>query len=231
MILTLPVLILSGVSYYTAGGSIEDEIMRSARNSVDQLNEMIDQNIEKKRMLLHISVKRSKKNIQGKGQTSLRQSLNNTPGKQRCRSRFTGSEDGVYVQHPYTKCLTAIIRRKGPGLKKRLRKRRNYRYRSIHICRYRQHGHYHRQTNKDGSGVAALSLNIDELIKATNDIKVGKDGFAFISSASKNISPTRRLKPELKVKAAGLIKFTAKERRIQVYFEGKPSKWLLRQTN
>lgn len=61
LILTLPVLILSGVSYYTAGGSIEDEIMRSARNSVDQLNEMIDQNIEKKRMLLHISVKRSKK--------------------------------------------------------------------------------------------------------------------------------------------------------------------------
>ncbi len=58
LILTLPVLILSGVSYYTAGSSIEDEIMRSARNSVDQLNETIDQNIEKKkRMLLHISVK------------------------------------------------------------------------------------------------------------------------------------------------------------------------------
>ncbi|MCY9269694.1 chemotaxis protein, partial [Bacillus licheniformis] len=73
LILTLPVLVLSGVSYYTAGGSIEDEIMRSARNSVDQLNEMIDQNIEKKAdAVTYFSEEIKEKTYKEKGQTSLR---------------------------------------------------------------------------------------------------------------------------------------------------------------
>lgn len=75
-------------------------------------------------------------------------------------------------------------------------------------------------------------MNIDELIKATNDVKVGKDGFAFISSASKNISPIRRLKPELKVKAVGLTKFTAKKKvNSNILLKEKKSKWRLQQTN
>lgn len=75
-------------------------------------------------------------------------------------------------------------------------------------------------------------MNIDELIKATNDIKVGKDGFAFISSASKNISPIRRLKLELKAMAAGLTKFTAKKKaNSNILLKEKKSKWRLPQIN
>ncbi|WP_227005510.1 hypothetical protein [Bacillus paralicheniformis] len=74
LILTLSVLILSGVSYYTAESSIEDEIMRSAKNSVDQLNEMIDQNIDKKAdAITYFSEVIKEKAYTEKGQTSLRQ--------------------------------------------------------------------------------------------------------------------------------------------------------------
>lgn len=46
---------LSFSAYQTAGSTLESEIMRSARDNVEQLNEIIDQNIEKKKMQFHIS--------------------------------------------------------------------------------------------------------------------------------------------------------------------------------
>lgn len=55
LVLTVPILALSFSAYQTAGSTLESEIMRSARDNVEQLNEIIDQNIEKKKMQFHIS--------------------------------------------------------------------------------------------------------------------------------------------------------------------------------
>ena len=46
--------------------------------------------------------------------------------------------------------------------------------------------------NKDGSGVVALDLNIDKLIKSANSISIGKTGYAFIIGEGKRMSPIRK---------------------------------------
>ncbi|MFM9597363.1 hypothetical protein ACKI1O_49485, partial [Streptomyces scabiei] len=39
--------------------------------------------------------------------------------------------------------------------------------------------------HEDGSGVVAVNMKIEELIKATERVTIGKKGFAFITSADK----------------------------------------------
>ncbi|MFO6495789.1 MULTISPECIES: methyl-accepting chemotaxis protein TlpB [Bacillus] len=188
LILTLPILIFSSASYMTAGSSIEDEIMRSAKNSVDQLNEMIDQNLEKKAdAITYFSEVIQEQTFKEKGQTSLREKFEQyAKQNQDVEAIFTGSKDSVYVQHPYTKMPDGYDPTERPWYKEAVEKKGEIivtdPYTSaatgntvITIAKQTQ----------DGSGVAALSLNIDELIKATNDVKIGKEGFAFITSASK----------------------------------------------
>ncbi|AWV40949.1 chemotaxis protein [Bacillus licheniformis] len=159
LILTLPVLILSGVSYYTAGGSIEDEIMRSARNSVDQLNEMIDQNIEKKAdAVTYFSEEIKEKTYKEKGQTSLRQKFEQYARQNKdVEAVFTGSEDGVYVQHPYTKMPDGYNPAERPWFKEAVEKK----------------------------GEIIVTDPYTSAATGNTVITIAKDGFAFISSASK----------------------------------------------
>ncbi|MEC1261923.1 methyl-accepting chemotaxis protein [Bacillus swezeyi] len=188
LILTVPILILSIASVYQASSSLEDEIMRSARNSVDQLNEMIDQNVEKKAdAITYFSEVIHEKTYKEKGRTSLREKFEQYAKQNKdVEAIFTGSKDSVYVQHPYTKMpddydpvergwYQEASEKKGEVIVTEPYESAATGNTVITIARQ----------NDDGSGVAALSLNIDELIKATNDVKIGKSGFAFISSADK----------------------------------------------
>ena len=85
---------------------------------------------------------------------------------------------------------------------------------------------------EDGSGVVAVNMKIDELIKATERVNIGKSGFAFISSNDKNMLPIRQSKPEPKAKATGLDKCTAVRKAIfNIHLKEKKRKWLLRRTS
>ncbi|WP_458110782.1 methyl-accepting chemotaxis protein [Bacillus sp. PK6-013] len=225
LILTLPVLILSGVSYYTAGSSIEDEIMRSARNSVDQLNETIDQNIEKKAdAITYFSEVIKEKAYKEKGQTSLRQKFEQYARQNKdVEAVFTGSADGVYVQHPYTKMPDGYNPAERPWFQEAVEKKGEI----IVTDPYTSAATGNTvitiaKQNEDGSGVAALSLNIDELIKATNDVKVGKDGFAFISSASKKYIAHPKIKAGTEGEGSWVDQVYGKEKgEFKYTFEGK----------
>lgn len=46
-ILTIPILVLSVTSYFTASKTLEDEILRSAKDNIDELNDIIQQDIGK----------------------------------------------------------------------------------------------------------------------------------------------------------------------------------------
>lgn len=187
-ILTIPVSALAFSSYSTAGHSLEGEIMRSANNSVDQLNKMISQNVEKKAdAIAYFSETIRKKAYGEKGQTSLREKFEQYAKQNKyVEAVFTGSKDSVYVQYPYTKMpddydpvkrgwYQEAVEKKGGVIVTEPYQSAATGNTVITIAKQ----------NEDGSGVAALSLNIDELIKATKAVnrkkrfciyfKLGKD--------------------------------------------------------
>ncbi|WP_438825379.1 methyl-accepting chemotaxis protein TlpB [Bacillus sp. JJ353] len=186
--MTIPVSALAFSSYSTAGHSLEGEIMRSANNSVDQLNKMISQNVEKKAdAIAYFSETIRKKAYEEKGQTSLREKFEQYAKQNKdVEAVFTGSKDSVYVQYPYTKMpddydpvkrgwYQEAVEKKGEVIVTEPYQSAATGNTVITIAKQ----------NEDGSGVAALSLNIDELIKATKAVKIGKNGFAFILSSEK----------------------------------------------
>jgi methyl-accepting chemotaxis protein len=127
------------------------------------------------------------KTYKDKGQTSLRQQFEQYARQNKdVEAVFTGSADGVYVQHPYTKMPDGYNPAERPWFQEAVEKKGKIIVTDPYTSGVPATRSYTiAKQNEDGSGVAALSLNIDELIKATNDVNVGKDGFAFISSASK----------------------------------------------
>lgn len=50
------------------------------------------------------------------------------------------------------------------------------------------------QQTKDGSGVVAINMKIDELLKTTKKVNIGKSGYAFILTKDKKWSPTRTVR-------------------------------------
>ncbi|MGE1104394.1 cache domain-containing protein, partial [Peribacillus simplex] len=43
------------------------------------------------------------------------------------------------------------------------------------------------QQTKDGSGVVAINMKIDELLKTTKKVNIGKSGYAFILTKDKKV--------------------------------------------
>lgn len=59
------------------------------------------------------------------------------------------------------------------------------------------------QELKDGSGVVAMDITIDKLLEQMKQIKVGKEGYAFIATKTKPMSPTRTIRLEKSFQATG----------------------------
>ncbi|MDA1475094.1 methyl-accepting chemotaxis protein TlpB [Bacillus changyiensis] len=186
-ILTVPILVLAFSSYHTASQSLEEEIMRSARNSVDQLNQLIDQNLEKKaETITYFSKVIDEKAYKEKGQKTLRAKLDQYKAQNKdVEGIFTGSKDSVYVNQPYRKMPSDYDPQKRVWYQQAVEKKGEV----IVTEPYESASTGHMvitiaKANEDGSGVVGLDVNIDKLIEASNKVKLGEEGFAFISSAN-----------------------------------------------
>ncbi|MDA7027845.1 methyl-accepting chemotaxis protein [Bacillus sp. CLL-7-23] len=186
-ILTVPILVLAFSSYHTASQSLEEEIMRSARNSVDQLNQLIDQNLEKKAdTITYFSEVIDERAYKEKGQKTLRAKFEQYKAQNKdVEGIFTGSKDSVYVNQPYRKMPSDYDPQKRVWYQQAVEKKGEV----IVTEPYESASNGHMvitiaKSNKDGSGVVGLDVNIDQLIEASNKVKIGEEGFAFISSAN-----------------------------------------------
>ncbi|NPC93038.1 methyl-accepting chemotaxis protein [Bacillus sp. WMMC1349] len=186
-ILTVPILVLAFSSYHTASQSLEEEIMRSARNSVDQLNQLIDQNLEKKAdTITYFSNVIDKNTYKEKGQKTLRAKFEQYKAQNKdVEGIFTGSKDSVYVNQPYQKMPSDYDPQKRVWYQQAVEKKGEV----IVTEPYESASNGHMvitiaKANEDGSGVVGLDVNIDQLIEASNKVKIGEEGFAFISSAN-----------------------------------------------
>ncbi|MED1739588.1 methyl-accepting chemotaxis protein [Bacillus swezeyi] len=239
LILTIPILVLSVTSYSTASSTLEEEIMRNAKDNVDELNEMINQNIGgKETSIAYFSEWVNQKAYKEKGQASIKQRFEQF-AKQNpdVELVFTGSEESVYAQYPNASLPSGYdpverdwykqaVEKKGETVVTEPYKSASTGHMVITIAK---------QT-KDGSGVVALDMNIDKLIEAANSISIGKTGFAFILSKDKNYIADPKIKAGTEVesglaekmysKDAGEFDFTDKgKEKKTVYTTNKLTGW------
>ncbi|MFT0801085.1 methyl-accepting chemotaxis protein [Bacillus swezeyi] len=187
-ILTVPIIVLSYSAYQTASSTLDTEIINSARENVEQLNEIIDQNISQKaNAASHFSSLLKKSTYKEKGNASIKEKFEQYAKLHPdVEGIFTGSKDGLFVRYPFQEMPSDYNPVERDWYKKAVKHQGEvaitnpYKTAStgtmvITIAKQ----------NEDGSGVVAINMKIDELIKATERVKIGKSGYAFITSADK----------------------------------------------
>ncbi|MEC1262238.1 methyl-accepting chemotaxis protein [Bacillus swezeyi] len=187
-ILTVPIIVLSYSAYQTASSTLDTEIISSARENVEQLNEIIDQNISQKaNAASHFSSLMKESTYKEKGNASIKEKFEQYAKLHPdVEGIFTGSKDGVFVRYPFQEMPSDYNPVERDWYKKAVEHQGEvvitnpYKTAStgtmvITIAKQ----------NEDGSGVVAINMKIDELIKATERVKIGKSGYAFITSADK----------------------------------------------
>ncbi|NPC93938.1 methyl-accepting chemotaxis protein [Bacillus sp. WMMC1349] len=225
LILIVPILVLALSSYYTASQSLEEEIMRSAKNSVNQLNEMIDQSIEKKSETVnYFSEDVNEKAFKGKAQQALVKKFEQYAKQNKdVEAIYSGSKDSVFVQYPYVEMPDDYDPVERDWYKEAVAKKGQV----IVTEPYESEGTDSMvitvaKANQDGSGVVALDVNIKELIEASNKVKIGENGFTLIASSGKKYIAHQSKKGGTDVEGEFVDEMYSKQNgEIKYNFEGK----------
>lgn len=226
-ILTIPILVLSATSYFTVSSTLEDEILRSAKDNIDELNDIIQQDIgSKETSIAYFSEWIDHKAYKEKGKTAIKQRFEQF-AKQNpdVELVFTGSEDSVYAQYPNAPLpdgydpverdwYKQAVQEKGKTIVTEPYESASTGHMVITIAKQ----------NKDGSGVVALDLNIDKLIKSANSISIGKTGYAFIIGEGKTYVAHPKMKAGTEAEADLTEQMFSKESGLFFNEKGKEKK-------
>ncbi|MEC3606132.1 methyl-accepting chemotaxis protein [Bacillus glycinifermentans] len=188
LILTVPIIVLSYSAYHTASSTLDTEIMSNARENVKQLNDIIDQNISQKSTAIsYFSDWIKESTFKEKGNATLKAKFEQyTELNQDVEGIFAGSKDGLFVRYPFQEMPSGYnpvdrdwykqaVANKGKVVVTNPYKTASTGTLVVTIAK---------QTS-DGSGVVAVNMKIEALIKATDRVQIGKKGYAFITSADK----------------------------------------------
>ncbi|MEK5500471.1 HAMP domain-containing protein [Bacillus glycinifermentans] len=188
LILTVPIIVLSYSAYHTASSTLDTEIMSNAQENVKQLNDIIDQNISQKSTAIsYFSDWIKESAFKEKGNATLKAKFEQYAKlNQDVEGIFAGSKDGLFVRYPFQEMPSGYnpvdrdwykqaVENKGKVIVTNPYKTASTGTLVVTIAK---------QTS-DGSGVVAVNMKIEALIKATDRVKIGKKGYAFITSADK----------------------------------------------
>ncbi|WP_457851668.1 methyl-accepting chemotaxis protein TlpB [Bacillus safensis] len=185
-ILLCPIIVLAFSSYHTASTSLNDQIMQSAKENVEQLDKNITKVVKVKTDAADFFSKWiTEKKLKQKGTTDIQgrfeqfMSMNDDT-----EGIFVASSDGkVFSRYPNQKMPAGYVAterdwyKDGWGKNGELSVSAPYATAStgtlvVTISKKLE----------DGSGVIAMNLDIANLVKESNSINIGKQGYAFISS-------------------------------------------------
>ena len=220
LVLTVPILVLAASSYYTASSTLKDEIMRSAKDNVDELSDIINQNVGSKETdVAYFSESINKKAYTEKGQASLKEKFEQYIKQNKdVELVYTGSKESAYTQYPNAKLPSGYnpverdwykqaVEKKGETIVTEPYKSASTGHMVITIAKQ----------NDDGSGVVALDMNIDQLIESANSVSIGKRGFAFISSAEQKYVANPKIKAGTEVESSLSEQMYGKEKGMFTY--------------
>ncbi|MGM0747447.1 MAG: HAMP domain-containing methyl-accepting chemotaxis protein [Bacillota bacterium] len=188
IILIIPILILEWSSYRTASGTLDQEIMGNAKNNVNTFDTTITNNLDgKAKAVSYFSELLKAKSFEGKNQQQLEEKFfQYTSINEDVARIYGGAEDGAYVQAPTEKVPDGYDPRERPWYKDAVKAGGTLIVTDPYIAA--NDGSMVitiAQELKDGSGVIAMDITIDQLLAQMKQIKIGKKGYVFIATKNK----------------------------------------------
>ncbi|PFB97173.1 chemotaxis protein [Bacillus cereus] len=190
VILIAAVSIIGGMSYQTAKKNFETQIMNSAQDNIRILDNLINQMIDAQfndvnnfARVIHSDM------YQGDNQDELRKILSQYISLNKdVEQVYVAGNDKKFVQEPKIKMVTDYDPTESSWYKDAVNKQGGI----VVTEPYKAQGNGHivvtiaKQT-EDKNGVVAVDLNLDNLLKTTKLINIGKKGYAFILDGKQKI--------------------------------------------
>ncbi|PGO32564.1 chemotaxis protein [Bacillus cereus] len=190
VILIAAVSIIGGMSYQTAKKNFESQIMSSAQDNIKILDNLINQMIEAKfndvnnfARVIHSDM------YQGDNQEELRKTLSQYISLNKdVEQVYIAGNDKKFVQEPNIQMATDYDPTARSWYKDAVNKQGGI----VVTEPYKAQGNGHivvtiaKQT-EDKNGVVAVDLSLDNLLKTTKLINIGKKGYAFILDGKQKI--------------------------------------------
>lgn len=232
-ILLVPILVLAAFSYEVASKSLNDEIMSSAANGVQQLNELINKDVQPKIDIvsyLSKSVKKSELTSKNKDLLKLKLAqLSETD--EDVVEVFIADQNGKKTQYSEIHKGAAASAKNEPWFQQSMRDKKliisdpfvDKSSDDLLITISEQLA--------DGSGVIGINMRLNTIVKDTNSIKIGKEGYAFVTTPDQHYIAHKTDKPGAKLTGDFITKLYDKKQGSFKYEYNGQSKQMFFDTN
>ncbi|MBU2661171.1 methyl-accepting chemotaxis protein [Bacillus cabrialesii] len=227
-VLILPVGVLAYFSYQSAWNALDRELTNSAMGNVEELNSTLQNKLNNKVKALDYYSETLDKNIlQAKNKTLLNEKLKQyTTLNADVGAIYAASENKKLYKYPNSGIPKGFDPTERDWYKQAVAKKGQ----AVFSEPYTDEATGDMVVTiseqlKDGSGVVAIDLNLDEVLAASQRIKIGKEGFAFITTGSKKYIAHPTIKPGTVGSGDWTNEVYSKEKGSFEYtFEGKDKK-------
>ncbi|MCY8808861.1 methyl-accepting chemotaxis protein [Bacillus atrophaeus] len=227
-ILILPIGVLAYFSYQSAGSSLDKELMHSAKGNVEELNNVLQNKLDDKTKALDYYSKLINTDLfNGKNKSLLIEKFKQyTMLNDDVSAVYTASNDKTLYRYPEGGVPKDFDPTTRDWFKNAVEKKGQVVFSEPYTDAATDKTVITiSQQTKDGSGIVALDLNLDELLAASERIQIGRKGFTFITTGDKKYITHPTIDPGTAGTGAWTNEVYSKnEGEFQYTFEGQEKK-------
>jgi methyl-accepting chemotaxis protein len=198
IILVIPSLVLGWISYHAAKNKIATQIQQAADENVKLINQTMDQMISAKIQDVNFFSQRIKGNeFSGQESPLVREQLNAYQKHHpELISTYVGTTTGFMIQSPKMDIPSGYDPRKRPWYQEAMKQKGSVIITEPYVdAMTGQIVVTIAQSLEDGSGVAAVDLNLQRLSDIVKQVKIGQNGYAFILDKTSKVIVHPTMKP------------------------------------
>ncbi|KMY20555.1 methyl-accepting chemotaxis protein [Bacillus pumilus] len=224
-ILLVPILVLAAFSYEVASKSLNNEIMSSAANGVQQLNELINKDVQPKiDIVSYLSKSVKKSELTSKNKDLLKVKLKQlSETDEDVVEVFIADQNGKLTEYSEIHKGSEASAKNEPWFQQSMRDEKliisdPFADKSSDDLLIRIS-----EQLADGSGVIGINVRLNTIVKDTNSIKIGKEGYAFVATSDQHYIAHKTDKPGAKLTGDFITKLYAKKQGSFKYeYNGQP---------
>ena len=224
-ILLVPILVLAAFSYEVASKSLNDEIMSSAANGVNQLNELINKDVQPKiDIVSYLSKSVKKKELASKNKDLLKVKLEQlSETDDDVVEVFVADQNGKLTEYSEIHKGSAKSAKNEPWFQQSMGDEKliisdpftDKSSDDLLITISEQLA--------DGSGVIGINVRLNTIVKDTNSIKIGQEGYAFVATSDQRYIAHKTEKAGTKLTGVFIEKmYHNKKGSFEYEFNGQP---------
>ncbi|KLV24828.1 chemotaxis protein [Bacillus altitudinis] len=190
LVLVVPIIILSTISYEIAKRELDDEIMYGAHARVTELNDMIEQKLlNKENAVKHFIETSTAAVFKKKNQHELYEDLEiySKINEDDVVGFYAGSQKGDFVYYPKVKMSEDFNPTERDWYKQAIQDEKGEPVITDPYISAITNGMVVTiaQRLKDGSGVIGIDIDVQDIVDKIKDIKIGREGYPIISNDHK----------------------------------------------